>query len=64
MQSYSRLGQSTFFHQDTTGSDVPVGIDDVVRWSKTRRGGKQFDMMALAPPPASEVCMYAGGLCE
>lgn len=67
VRAYSRLGQTTFFHQDTTGSDVPVSIDDVVRWSMTRRGtrsGRQFDMLALAPPPTSEVCVYAGGLCE
>ena len=67
VRSVARQGVSTFFHQDTTGSDVPVGIDEVVRWSMTRRGtrsGRQFDMLALAPPPTSEVCVYAGGLCE
>ena len=67
VRAYSRLGQTSFFPQDTTGSDVPVGIDEVVRWSMTRRGtrsGRQFDMLALAPPPTSEVCVYAGGLCE
>lgn len=67
VRDVSRKGMSTFFHQDTTGSDVPVGIDEVVRWSMTRRGtrsGRQFDMLALADPPTSEVCIYAGGLCE
>lgn len=67
VRSVARQGVSTFFHQDTTGSDVPVGIDEVVRWSMTRRGtrsGRQFDMIALAAPPTSEVCIYAGGLCE
>lgn len=64
VQGNSRLGRASFFHQDTTGSNVPVGVDDVVRWSLTRHGGKQFDMMALAGPPISEVCIYAGGLCE
>lgn len=42
-------------------------IDDVVRWSMTRRGtrsGCQFDMMAYFKPPTSEICIYAGGLCE
>ncbi len=42
-------------------------IDDVVRWSMTRRGtrsGRQFDAMAYFAPPTSEVCVYAGGLCE
>ena len=67
VQAGSRLGLATFFHQDTTGSDVPVGIEDVVRWSMTRRGtrsGRQFDAMVYFEPPTSEVCIYAGGLCE
>ncbi len=38
--------------------------DEVVRWSMTMWGGKQFDMLAYAAPPISEVCIYAGGLCE
>lgn len=67
VRSVARQGVSTFFHQGTTGSRFPVGIDEVVRWSMTRRGtrsGHQFDMMALASPLPSEVCIYAGGLCE
>lgn len=64
VRASSRLGRATFFQQDTTGSSVPVGIDEVVRWSLTRRGGHQFDMLAYAAPPTSEVCIYAGGLCE
>jgi len=36
-------------------------IDSRVRWSKTRRGGKQFDLMALLPIRA---CSSAYGLCE
>lgn len=55
IQASNRLGQSTFFHQD---------IPEVVRWSMTRRSGRQFDLLALAEPPTSEVCIYAGGLCE
>lgn len=65
----SRQNLSTFFHKDTIGkgNKYPVQINEVVRWSMTRRGtrsGRQFDMLALAPPPTSEVCVYAGGLCE
>ena len=63
VRASSRSGQATFFHQDTTGSNLPVGIDEVVRWSMTMRGGKRFDMLAYAAPPTSEVCIYAGGLC-
>lgn len=60
VRTSSRSGQATFFHQDTTGSDIPADIDEVVRWSMTRRGGHQFDMLAYTAPPTS----YAGGLCE
>ena len=56
--------QATFFLQNTTGSNVPVGIDTVVQWSMTRRGGHQFDLLAYTAPPTSHVCIYAGGLCE
>ncbi len=56
VRAVSRLGIATFFQQAI--------IDDVVRWSLTGRGGRQFDMLALAEPPTSEVCVYAGGLCE
>ena len=67
IQASSRLGQSTFFLQDTSEGARPSAIDEVVRWSMTRRGtrsGRQFDLLALAEPPTSEVCIYAGGLCE
>lgn len=64
VRASSRSGRATFFHQDTTNSSTPVGIDEVVRWSMTLHGGKQFDILAYATPPISEVCIYAGGLCE
>lgn len=66
VQAVSRLCCSTFFHATTTpgGSGSPAHIDEVVRWSKTIRGGKQYDMLALMAPPTSNVCIYAGGLCE
>lgn len=66
VRAVSRLCCSTFFPAATTpgGSGSPAQIDEVVRWSKTIRGGKQFDMLALVAPPTSEVCIYAGGLCE
>lgn len=64
VRASSRSGQATFFHQDTTGSNAPVGIDEVVRWSMTSRGGKRFDILAYTRPPVSDVCIYAGGLCE
>lgn len=64
VRAVSRLQVSTFFHQDTTpGASGPTQIDEVVRWSRTRHGGKQYDLMAYANQ-TSDVCIYAGGLCE
>lgn len=61
----SRKGISTFFHQSKTPRAVGlISIDEVVKWSLTHRGGKRFDLMAYCPPSTSEVCIYAGGLCE
>ena len=65
----SRQNLATFFHKNTIGkgNKYPVQINEVVRWSMTRRGtrsGCQYDMMAYFAPPTSEVCVYAGGLCE
>ncbi len=60
----SRKGISTFFHQSKTPKSGPNSIDEVVKWAMTRRGGSQYDMMAYCEPPTSEVCIYAGGLCE
>ena len=62
-QNYIPL--STFFHQSTTpGATGPTSIDEVVRWSRTLHGGKRFDLLAYTSPPTSDVCIYAGGLCE
>lgn len=65
VRAVSRLQVSTFFHQSTTpGATGPTSIDEVVSWSRTRHGGKRFDLLAYTSPPTSEVCIYAGGLCE
>lgn len=66
VRAVSRLGVSTFFHQTKTPNAMRgrITIDDVVRWSMTMRGGKQYDLLAYANPPHSSVCAYAGGLCE
>lgn len=65
VRNVSRKGDSTFFHQaKTPKASGPVAIDEVVRWSKTRHGGKRYDLMAYIAPPPSTVCVYAGGLCE
>ena len=65
VRAVSRLRRATFFHAATTpGSSGPAQIDEVVLWSKTLRGGKQYDIRSLMEPSTSDVCIYAGGLCE
>lgn len=66
----SKCGGSTFFHKSgmsekTKASRSAIayesGIDSIVRWSHTMRGGKHFDMLKLLPLPA---CQSEYGLCE
>ena len=64
----SKRGQATFFadpDKQGDGKAVPgriyAHIDDVVLWSKTSRGGKQFDPERAMP--AAE-CSSLYGLCE
>ena len=63
----SKRGASTFFAADKTPGahtedhSLPVpGIRLVVEWSKTARGGRQYDMLAEEAPACSSVY----GLCE
>ncbi|MGC5805058.1 hypothetical protein SNK22_26070, partial [Ralstonia pseudosolanacearum] len=53
----------SFFHLGTQGhAGQSSTIHAVVEWSKTTRGGRQFDLLAgLAEPTA---CSSAYGLCE
>lgn len=39
-----------------------LNVHEVVKWSKTARGGRVFDMMKLLPAPAG--CSSAYGLCD
>lgn len=54
-----RVGR-TFFAPMVPGLELNW-IDDVVQWSKTVRGGKQFDLLVLQERPA---CESDYGLCE
>lgn len=54
-----RVGK-TFFAPVVPGMELNW-IDDVVRWSKTVRGGKQFSLLVIPDRPA---CESAYGLCE
>jgi len=63
----SKQGWTTFFcdgaEDGETNAEIfeRMKIDSRVRWARTRRGGRQYDMMALLPAP---VCVSSYGLCE
>lgn len=53
----SKRGSGTFFTSDERGH----GIDELVEWSQTARGGQQFDFLRQQDGPA---CTSIYGLCE
>ena len=55
----SKRGAASFFPWDT-GRNTKT-IDDVVAWSMTSRGGRQYDLEALVEPSS---CSSVYGLCE
>lgn len=65
----SKRAHSTFFAGANTGDNLTsaqahaqANIRQIVEWSSTTRGGKQYDlMMELSDPPA---CSSSYGLCE
>jgi len=52
------LPPAAWFHSSSVGA---IPVDSVIEWSRTTRGGKQFEM--FAPRGADEGCMR-WGLCE
>lgn len=56
-----RTNNATFFHASKTGG-VISGIDSVVEWSRTGKGGKTFDLFKSIADASS--CSSAYGLCE
>ncbi|PRH13525.1 phosphoadenosine phosphosulfate reductase domain-containing protein [Burkholderia gladioli] len=53
----------SFFHMGTTGHmGQATTVLQVVEWSKTTRGGRQYDLLADAEPATA--CSSAYGLCE
>lgn len=54
----SKRKSSTFF---ATADNKGVGIDAVVEWAKTSRGGRQYDLFRQADGPT---CSSLYGLCE
>ena len=66
----SKWGFTTFFHKVERGAAVcPAAefsrskIEKIVEWSRTTRGGKQFDLLAVEPA-SLDACASAYGLCE
>lgn len=63
----SKRGFSTFFHKtnDTNGSPASIfsrsKVEKVIEWSRTSRGGRQFNMFADFAEPLA--CASAYGLC-
>lgn len=60
----SKRGNSTFFPApgETDTARERGNIWQVVEWSKTTRGGRQYDLLADAEPATT--CSSAYGLCE
>lgn len=66
----SRRQSATFFPSVTDPikkNDIVInhkthGIDNMISWSKTTHGGRQFDLIASTSSP--EACKSAYGLCE
>lgn len=53
----------SFFHMGTTGHmGQATTVLQVVEWSKTTRGGRQYDLLADAEPATA--CSSVYGLCE
>jgi hypothetical protein len=61
----SKRGAASFFSAPNDGRGDRVGrnIAQVVQWSKTSRGGKQFDMLR-DPEADAPACSSSYGLCE
>lgn len=75
VRKVSKTGSATFFAMDKTGggsgqsaldaTEENYGIHAVVEWSKTGRGGRQFDMFKVDGEQAEgPLCSSIYGLCE
>lgn len=61
--SVTKRGHSSFFPAPDDGRGALRGdnIREYVEWAKTSRGGRQYDLEKMLPPPA---CSSSYGLCE
>lgn len=62
----SKRGRTTYFPAPEDGRADITGrnIREVVRWSTTARGGRQFGLFRTTEQPAGEQCKSSYGLCE
>lgn len=67
----SKRGVSTFFSADKTPGphqkdrNLPMpGIREVVEWSKTSRGGRNYDLIHAVEIDTAPYCQSSYGLCE
>jgi 3'-phosphoadenosine 5'-phosphosulfate sulfotransferase (PAPS reductase)/FAD synthetase len=68
----AKRGNSTFFHASTdpmiatkVNSEISIkthGINNIIDWAKTTRGGRQYDL--IASTESVSMCSSAYGLCE
>ena len=63
----AKRGWTTFFGDKAKDIETDaeifarLNIDARVDWAKTSRGGKQYDLLKIVPPP---ICSSMYGLCE
>lgn len=57
-----KRGMSTFFAADKDQKQKIANVGQVVEWSRTSRGGKQYDLLAVLDETTA--CASAYGLCE
>lgn len=57
-----KRGMSTFFAADKDPKQKIANVAQVIEWSRTSRGGKQYDLLADLDEPTA--CASAYGLCE
>ena len=58
----SKQQKSTFFAAGKDSVNYIANVRQVVEWSATARGGRQFDLLAMADDPNE--CASAYGLCD
>lgn len=63
VRAWERKAGRTFFRPVKKGGPL-MWIDDMVRWSRTERGGRQFSLPYVEAVAAAGSCSSKYGLCE